>query len=58
MFYGPGMDNFDIALHKMTRFSETRALELRFETFNTFNHAQFLARARWMETSTARHLAM
>jgi hypothetical protein len=41
MFYGPGLHNFDIALHKVTRFGETRALELRFETFNTFNHAQF-----------------
>jgi hypothetical protein len=40
-FYGPGMDNFDVAVHKVTRFNESRALELRFETFNTFNHAQF-----------------
>ena len=41
MFYGPGMDNFDMALHKITRFAESRTLELRFETFNSFNHAQF-----------------
>ncbi|MBV8842285.1 MAG: carboxypeptidase regulatory-like domain-containing protein [Bryobacterales bacterium] len=41
MFYGPGMDNFDVALHKVTKFGESRALELRFETFNSFNHAQF-----------------
>ena len=41
MFYGPGMDNFDMALHKVTRLAESRTLELRFETFNTFNHAQF-----------------
>jgi hypothetical protein len=41
MFYGPGMDNFDIALHKITKFAESRTLELRFETFNAFNHAQF-----------------
>jgi len=41
MFYGPGMDNFDSALHKTTRVGESGSLELRFETFNTFNHAQF-----------------
>ena len=40
-FYGPGMENFDMALHKVTTFRESRTLELRFETFNTFNHAQF-----------------
>lgn len=40
MCYGPGMANFDTALHKLTKFGESR-LELRFETFNTFNHAQF-----------------
>ncbi|HEY6344149.1 MAG TPA: carboxypeptidase regulatory-like domain-containing protein [Bryobacteraceae bacterium] len=40
-FYGPGMANFDTALHKITRFGEARTLELRFESFNTFNHTQF-----------------
>jgi hypothetical protein len=40
-FYGPGMENFDVALHKVTKFRESRTLEIRFETFNTFNHAQF-----------------
>ena len=40
-FYGPGIDNFDIALHKVTKISESKTLEFRFETFNTFNHAQF-----------------
>jgi hypothetical protein len=30
-----------MALHKVTTFGESRTLELRFETFNTFNHAQF-----------------
>jgi hypothetical protein len=35
------MENFDMALHKVTTFRESRTLELRFETFNTFNHAQF-----------------
>jgi len=40
-FYGPGINNFDIAVHKMTKLTETKSLEFRFETFNTFNHAQF-----------------
>jgi hypothetical protein len=41
MFYGPGIDNFDMALHKVTNFTESRSLELRLEMFNVFNHAQF-----------------
>ena len=40
-FYGPGVNNWDVALHKVTKLTETKSLELRFETFNTFNHAQF-----------------
>ena len=44
-FYGPGMANFDAALHKSLRLSETRSLELRFEAFNVFNHAQFFGAA-------------
>ena len=30
-----------MALHKTTRLREGSSLEFRFETFNTFNHAQF-----------------
>jgi hypothetical protein len=41
IFYGPGINNFDMALHKTTKLTETKSLEFRFETFNTFNHAQF-----------------
>jgi hypothetical protein len=41
MFYGPGIDNYDMALHKVTSFTEGRSLELRIEMFNVFNHAQF-----------------
>jgi hypothetical protein len=41
MFYGPGIDNFDMALRKVTNFSESRSLEVRLEMFNVFNHAQF-----------------
>jgi hypothetical protein len=40
-FYGPGLNNFDIALQKDVQISEAKALQFRLETFNTFNHAQF-----------------
>ncbi len=40
-FYGPGSFNSNIALLRNFRFSETRALQFRLETFNTFNHTQF-----------------
>lgn len=39
--HGPGMMNFDISLMKSFKFTETKTLQLRWETFNTFNHAQF-----------------
>lgn len=40
-FYGPGMNNWDIALLKDTKFTESKVLEFRLETFNSLNHAQF-----------------
>jgi hypothetical protein len=40
-FYGPGLENFDIALQKVTKVGESTALQFRLEAFNTFNHAQF-----------------
>jgi hypothetical protein len=40
-FSGPGIENWDIAVHKITHITESELLELRFETFNSFNHAQF-----------------
>lgn len=40
-FHGPGMLNFDLALLRTFRLSESKALQFRVETFNTFNHAQF-----------------
>jgi hypothetical protein len=39
--YGPGISNFDMALEKDLRLSESRSLEFRLEAFNVFNHAQF-----------------
>ena len=44
-FYGPGMANFDMALHKTVQLSEARSIELRIEAFNVFNHAQFFGPA-------------
>jgi hypothetical protein len=38
---GPGINNFDFALMKETRITESTRLELRFEFFNIFNHTQF-----------------
>jgi hypothetical protein len=44
-FYGPGMVNFDMALHKTVQLAESRSIELRMEAFNVFNHAQFFGAA-------------
>ena len=38
---GPGIDNYDIALHKETKIREEVRLEFRAEFFNIANHAQF-----------------
>ncbi|MGB6485104.1 MAG: carboxypeptidase regulatory-like domain-containing protein [Candidatus Acidiferrales bacterium] len=40
-FYGPGMDNYDMALLKNVRLTESKSLQFRLEGFNLFNHAQF-----------------
>ena len=40
-FYGPGGQNFDMALAKLFSFRETRTIHLRLEGFNVFNHTQF-----------------
>jgi Carboxypeptidase regulatory-like domain/TonB dependent receptor len=42
-FHGPGLNNWDMALLKDTKLTETKTLQLRFEAFNIFNHAQFSA---------------
>jgi len=41
MFYGPGIQNFDLALIKHVTFDKRRNLEIRLEAFNVFNHPQF-----------------
>jgi len=40
-FFGPGINNWTLGLHKDTRLAEAVNLQIRFEAFNTFNHAQF-----------------
>jgi hypothetical protein len=41
-FHGPGLNNFNMALLKTTKITETKELQLRLEAFNVFNHAQFI----------------
>ncbi|MGC9293488.1 MAG: carboxypeptidase regulatory-like domain-containing protein [Acidobacteriaceae bacterium] len=40
-FYGPGMDNYDMALLKAVPVNGSRSMQFRLEAFNVFNHAQF-----------------
>jgi len=40
-FYGPGLNNWDMALLKDTKLTESKTLQFRFEAFNIWNHAQF-----------------
>jgi hypothetical protein len=41
MFYGPGINNFDLTLQKSVALSDARSLDVRAEAFNAFNHTQF-----------------
>ena len=45
IFYGPGIDNYDASLQKAIRIHDVKALDLRFEGFNVFNHTQFFGPA-------------
>jgi hypothetical protein len=40
-FFGPGSDNYDLALLKNLKLTESKSLQFRLEAFNAFNHAQF-----------------
>jgi hypothetical protein len=44
-FYARGVLNFGTALTKSFSLGETKALQFRLETFNTFNIAQFFGAA-------------
>jgi len=39
-FRGPGINNWDMSLFKNINFTERMYLQLRLETYNTFNHTQ------------------
>lgn len=41
-FHGPGENDWDLALSKDIRLTESKRLEFRGEFFNALNHAQFL----------------
>jgi hypothetical protein len=51
-FSGPGLNNWDMALAKDIRFTESKSLELRAECFNVFNHAQFATPDGLINSST------
>jgi hypothetical protein len=40
-FHGPGFNNWDFGLHKVTQITESTSLMIRAEFFNLANHAQF-----------------
>jgi hypothetical protein len=40
-FHGPGLNNWDMALLKDTKITESKSIQIRFEAFNVWNHAQF-----------------
>lgn len=42
-FYGPGLNYWDMGLYKDVKFTESKYIELRMDTFDTFNHANFAA---------------
>jgi Carboxypeptidase regulatory-like domain len=41
IFYGPGINDFDLTVQKNVRLADAKSLEFRAEAFNAFNHAQF-----------------
>jgi hypothetical protein len=40
-FYGPGAQNYDMAIAKNLPFTESKSVLFRVEAFNVFNHTQF-----------------
>ena len=40
-FTGPGINNYDVALSKITTIKERFTFQLRFEFYNLFNRTQF-----------------
>ena len=50
--HGPGLNNFNMALLKTTKITESKELQLRLEAFNLFNHAQFTNPSGEINSST------
>ena len=44
-FYGPGLNDFDMAIQKRLMITEGTSIQFRLEGFNVFNHAQFFGAA-------------
>ncbi len=40
VLYGPGLNNWDMGIHKVINFTESKSLEIRLEGFNIWNHPQ------------------
>jgi hypothetical protein len=53
MFYGPGLNNTDLALLKSVNITESKSLQFRAEFFNAFNHAQFLNPSGGVQSSSS-----
>ena len=49
---GPGTNNWDLSLYRKLKFTERVMGQLRFETYNTFNHTQFNAINSTMQFNT------
>ncbi len=41
IFHGPGIENFDLGLQKITKLRERTSIQFRAEFFNALNHANF-----------------
>jgi hypothetical protein len=51
-FHGPGLNNWDLAIRKMTNITERFKLEFRAEFFNVWNHTQFSGLSGNLSSST------
>jgi hypothetical protein len=52
LLHGPGAENVDLSLFKQFPLGEVRKIELRFEFFNAFNHANFANPAASLTNTT------
>lgn len=52
LVHGPGLENVDLSLFKQFPLGEVRKIELRFEFFNAFNHANFANPAASLTNTT------